>query len=466
MSLTATYNNTSAKVTVAIASAPANALTALIQRSPDQITWTTVRGATALPLSGSAASIDDYEFSDSVVNYYQAIYQDTTAPTYVASGTVATTTSVGSTVSVTPALPAGVVDGQTVFLMFSCTKVTAVLSAVTAGWTYIGNVGEFFLYGAPWFSGIVAPTATYTSVASGDVTVGKTFSYRNASVSPAAISPASVASSVTIPYPGSIAVGAGKGFTIAWSQSTNTSVTPTATTNDHGTGYSLLGYQAVTEPQASGNIVLTGGSAALGETLSVSLNIDGTLTTVDTGSVTPTLTSAWIKNPLRPYLNRAVNIVGVADVTRDSRTGVFPVIARTLPVAVTDLFGGRSTTLTVRCPDRTTTDDLESCLLTGETLYFQAPKGAVAPTGYFVVGVTNGSATPITRQRPANTGVARYLQLPVTEVAQPSPVIAATLSSWQTVISTYATWSAVIAAQASWTTLLQLVGSPTDVITS
>jgi hypothetical protein len=462
VSLSAVYNNTSAKITVSISGAPANAQTVLLQRSTDQITWTTVRGASSLTLSGSAVAIDDYEFTDGVVNYYQARYTDATGPTYQTSGALATTTASGATASVTPALPSGITDGDTVYLLFSCTKATATLTGVTGGFTGVWAASQLTIYGVRWFPGIAAPTITWGGLASGDIVMAKTIRYRNAGTSAGStitVVGAANAATTSIATPGNTTAGS-TGMRLVYQSSTHTSVSPVATTDDHATGYALMAYHGQALPLTAVTITVTGGTSAVSDVLDVSISAYGTsLATVDTGSATPALTTVWIKNPIRPYLNRAVNIIGVADVTRPARTGVFDVIARTLPVAVTDLLGGRSTTVTVRCPDRATSLDLENCLLTGETLFIHSPNGAVAPTGYFVLGT-------MTKQRPASTIAVRYLQLPITEVAQPSSVIAATLSSWQTVVSTYSTWSAVIAAQASWTTLLQLVGSPSDVITS
>jgi hypothetical protein len=69
MSLTATYNGDLARVSLAAT----DAFTAdhiVIERSTNQVRWTTVRGAS--DLDPGAASIDDYEFDPGVTNYYRA----------------------------------------------------------------------------------------------------------------------------------------------------------------------------------------------------------------------------------------------------------------------------------------------------------------------------------------------------------------------------------------------------------
>lgn len=176
-------------------------------------------------------------------------------------------------------------------------------------------------------------------------------------------------------------------------------------------------------------------------------------------SVVPVQTVVWLKNPLRPFLNRTVTVIGIGDQTRASRSGLFDIIGRTLPVAVTDLMSGRSTTLTIRATNPVEAADVDDLVAVGEVLFVQPPLGSAVPTMYALPG---GS----TVQRVANTSSARYLPLALTECAMPDPSLAAVQSTWQTVVNTYATWADLIAAKATWNDVLQLVGSTADVITS
>lgn len=69
MSLTATYNADLARVQLAATDAfTANYI--VLQRSTNNVLWTTVRGATHL--SPGSATADDYEFAPGVTNYYRA----------------------------------------------------------------------------------------------------------------------------------------------------------------------------------------------------------------------------------------------------------------------------------------------------------------------------------------------------------------------------------------------------------
>lgn len=57
----------------------------------------------------------------------------------------------------------------------------------------------------------------------------------------------------------------------------------------------------------------------------------------ETDQITPTLAGVWLKSLIRPFLNRVVSVRGYGEVTRRSRAGVFDVIGRSYPVAVTDV---------------------------------------------------------------------------------------------------------------------------------
>jgi len=450
-------------VVVTVSSAPANASTVLIERSIDQVAWTTVRGTTPpAALSGGAFTVNDYEFVDNTVNYYRASYYDTSAPAATGSPAAASvTTSAGASASVTPTMPSGLTLGDTVFVALACTKSTGGVPAAPTGWTALAAATPdcVALYAADWTASLTIPAFTVTGLASGDKVIGKAFSMRNVAPSVANAQASVNAAATGIAYPAFTALGGtNAGPLIAFIRSINTSVTPAATTNDTATGYSLLTYENNPISIGAGTITVAGGVSATSSVIQANMSAR-LFVSQEIGSTTPSLgTIAWVKFPTRPYLNRQVVTIDVDDVTKKSRSGTFDVIGRTMPIAVTDLFSGRNTTVTVRAVDRPTTDDLESCLAAGDVIFLHAPKGAVMPTGYFATG-------DIVRSRPANTGAVRYIKIPITEVAQPSPVLAAVLSTWQTVINTYATWQALINAKATWNDVLQLVGSPSDVIT-
>jgi hypothetical protein len=459
VTVSVTYTDPSAKTTVAITSAPANASSALIERSTDQITWTTVRGATSLPLSGSAASIDDYEFCDGMVNYYRATYFDSSIPAAVGTPAAATVvTSAGASASVTPTLPTGLSIGDVVMVTIANTKATASNPAAPAGWTLLALDGDgLAVYCADWSASLTIPAFTVTGLASADKVIGKATAIRN--VGPALGNAQSQvnAASTAISWPafGTLPGTAQAGPIIGFSRSVSTASSPTGDTRDTGTGYTLVTWIVTIPSYGAGAFTLSGATSATSSVLQVNMAARAYVSQ-ETGTVTPALSSVWIKDPLRPYLNRAVTLINVDTVKRAARTGVFAIIARSLPVAVTDLVGGRTTTMTLRCTTPAIASDIVSCLTTGETQFVHTPHGSRMPSLYCVLGELDVVF-------PSQTGPSRQITVPVTEVVAPSPYLAAVLSSWQTVVSTYATWSALIAAKATWADVLLLVGSPTDV---
>lgn len=175
--------------------------------------------------------------------------------------------------------------------------------------------------------------------------------------------------------------------------------------------------------------------------------------------VTPAQTGTWLKNPLRPFLNTRVNVVGFGEVTRQSRSATFDVIGRTIPVAVTDLMSSRGTSYTIRTTSATAADTLDLMIAVGEVLFVQPPYQAAPPTMYAVPG-------GITRSQVAQSSAVRLLSLAAVEVARPDPSVAAVQSTWQTVVNTYATWQDLVNAKPTWSDVLQLVGSTADVVTS
>jgi hypothetical protein len=464
VSITATYVAASAKVTVAVTSAPANASTVLLERSTDQVLWAAVRGTTpSVVLASGAYSVDDYEFSDAVPNYYRATYFDTTTAALVGTPAAATvTTSAGSSASSTPTMPTGLALGDTVLVALACTNQAGTVPAAPTGWTALAAATPncLALYAADWTAALTMPAFTVIGIASGDKVITKAFSYRNVAPTAANVQVAVNAAAANIAFPAFTSLGGlNSGPLVLYQGSTHTSVSPVANYDDHATGYALMVYAIAPATYPAGSVAVTGGSSAVSAVIQANLMARTFVSQETSATVTPALTQVWVKNPIRPYLNRVVTVVRADDVVHKTRTGTFTVLGRTMPIAVSDLAAGRTTALTLRTTDRSTADDLESCLTTGDTQYLHSPKGSVSPTGYFTIG-------DLTKQRPSDTHPIRYFVLPLTEVAQPSLTLAAVQSTWQTVINSYATWQALITAKATWSAVLQLVGTPIDVITT
>lgn len=71
-----TYDSALSRVRISLAgvrSAIGADDTAVVQRSPDQVRWTTVRGGTSVSLTATALPLDDYEFTPDALNYYRVL---------------------------------------------------------------------------------------------------------------------------------------------------------------------------------------------------------------------------------------------------------------------------------------------------------------------------------------------------------------------------------------------------------
>lgn len=177
----------------------------------------------------------------------------------------------------------------------------------------------------------------------------------------------------------------------------------------------------------------------------------------ETANITPNMTDVWLKSLARPFLNRKVTVVDWSDVERSSRSGVFPIVGRSFPVAVTDLHGSRRWTLDVLAQTVQGATDLDLLLSTGEVQFVHVPAAERVPGGYVALGDTS-------ERRPGRRSIRRVFSLPLTEVAAPGPDVIPAVGLWSTVVNTYSTWSAVLAAHSTWNDVLQLVGSPADIV--
>lgn len=178
----------------------------------------------------------------------------------------------------------------------------------------------------------------------------------------------------------------------------------------------------------------------------------------ETQTITPALSTAWLKSIARPWLNRAVTVTGFSDVERPARAGVFDVVGRTMPVAVSDVRGSRRYTLEVKTETPTQRRDLDLLTASGDPIFVHVPDTCDFPGMYAVigdVGMRRGGRVHSDR---------RYFELPLTEVAAPGPDVVGATITCQGVLNAYATCSAVLAAHATCASLLELIGSPTDVI--
>ncbi|MFI6308496.1 hypothetical protein ACIBCH_41940 [Amycolatopsis thailandensis] len=467
MTTTTTYLDDLSRVRIAFTGLSADADYALVERSTDGITWTTVRGGDKVGLVSSAGKLDDYEFVAGVANTYRVTAVDAATPQWIGSGGPVTAVNA----SLTPFTNGSTVAGDLLLMLATIRNSGAGAPVQPAGWTTVvdlGNVKLFARYAAA--GGSTGHTVTFTGGVAGADTTAQLSTFRNTSTSPAA-TPATVvnASQQNLPWPAytpgaapSMLVGLG------WKQDDWSSAPTTAawtsemgqiaaTAGDDAGHVWWLQARTDTTQKPAGFWTVTGGAAAISKAALVAFGRRPNVG-VETSVITPLLDSVWVKNVRRPSLNRKLTVTGISDITRPARVSVVDVIGRTLPVAINDVRGSQRLTLSVTVPSLAAAADFDNALLTGHTVFIQAPELACAvPTLYATIGDT-------TQRKTSARGVRRYFDLPLTEVAAPASTVYSDTFVYADVLATYATIADVVAANASYSALVDKVSSAVVIV--
>ena len=472
MAVTLTYDDTLSRVVIT-ADTLAAADTATVERSTDQVAWTTVRGGDGVPVSAGSfvLPVYDYEFNPNVVNYYRVRGHSSAAITFVS--TTATVSDANATGSVTlaPTLPGSLVAGDLVLIEASIRNSGTGTVNTPTGWTLVASSGNLALLGRIHTAGMVMPTVTFAGGVANATIIAKAWAFRNASLTPS-VSPAALlnASAQNVAYPASTVPDDGSVIIVSgWKQAVMTSVATLAgmtelldiSVSAGDDASSMIDYviQTTAADITAGSFVVTGGTSAISRGLVVVLPHAEYLNE-QSSSVTPTLTAAWLKSISRPFLNQTVQLLygPTHAVTRPARVGVFDIIGRTLPVAVSDVRKSRRWTMLLRTTTQADADALDLILASGDVLFFQAPPACgVISDVYLAVEDVTRSNHPLRPQR-------MTWELPVIEVAAPGPDVVGTAVTWASVLAAYGTWADVIAAHPTWSDLLTLIGSPSEVI--
>lgn len=465
MSVAVTYLSDLNRVRIAYSGAPTGTDYALVERSLDGITWVTVRGGEQVIASSAAGSIDDYEFVPGVSNQYRVSYIDHDLyPTLVAAGTAAT----GNNASLVPAHPAGLAVGHLKLIAASIRNSGAGTVNLPAGWVKLCESGNVAVLGRIHQVGDVAPTVTFSGGVVNADTLAQMACFLNGKlVTSSAPAQQLNGSSQNIDGPGITQDGGTMMIQVGWKQDDFTSsTTPTFgqkigdISSTAGDDASMCWFRFVGPWDNAGlpfnpfPVTITGGAAAISRGLIMQIPVIDYLSQ-ETGSITPNFTQVWIKNLQRPYLNTALSTpVGELSIKQDARAGIFPIKGRSLPVAVTDLRGGRDFTIGAQLLDASERDRLKQILKAGEPILLHIPPGTIRlESMYAVIGDIEYDDE------------ASIMWMPLSEVAAPAASIVGSTVLWQDIINTYATWADLIAAKATWADVLASVGSPTDIIT-
>ncbi|HET6291023.1 MAG TPA: hypothetical protein VFG15_30300 [Amycolatopsis sp.] len=469
MTTTTTYLDDLSRVRVAFTGLHPAADYAVVERSTDGITWTTIRGGDKVGLSGGAGKVDDYEFAAGVPNTYRVTAVDAAAPAWIGSGGPVTAVNA----SLTPFTSGATVVGDLLLMLATIRNSGAGAPVQPAGWTTVvdlGNVKVFARYATA--GGSTGHTVTYSGGVAGADCTAQLATFRNTSTVSTG-SPATLvnAAQQDIPWP-AYTPGAAPSVLVAlgWKQA-GWAIVPTtgAWTAELGqvsaTGGDDAGHvwwyqpRTNTSQKPSGFWTVPGSGAAISKAALLSFGRRPDVG-VETSTITPVLDSTWIKNVRRPSLNRKVTVTDVSDIERPSRSELVDVVGRTYPIEISDVRGSRRFTLQVSTSDLSVADDFDNALSVGHTVFIQAPSAlCVVPTLYASIGDT-------TRARPRGSvrSARRYFDLPLTEVAAPASTVYSDTFTYADVLATYATIGAVVAANASYSALVDKVSDAVVIV--
>ncbi|MBB5837746.1 hypothetical protein [Kribbella italica] len=450
-----------------------SAATAVVERSPDQINWTTVRGgAEAQVNSGVLQTLDDYEFLADVPNYYRAVVAEPPEFSVGVGAGVSGTMDVPFTIP----LPAGVTEGDLLVVYVASGWVTG-FSATIPGYTRLpgGQLDDMFVKVAsaseedPQVS--TAAEDDWPVVAQMVYLRGASLPYSSADHdNTVGITGANISyGPLTITENNQAIIYAGfKHDNVSTPVWTSVDTIPGATEIGEvkvaGTSSNVgivwdYEFRAVAADVTEGQFVVNGATATNesgnGRVVAFPTGWDA----VQVASLTPSLDGKlWLKVVARPYLNRQVTVAAVGDVQRKARTGVHQVVGRTMPIAISDVRGSREYELQLLTETPQESEDLDYLFASGEPVYLHVPADeSKVLGGYFTVG--DVSDAPVGRLSDK-----RIFTLPMVEVAPPGADVVGTTVTWQTVLDTYATWADLMAAHATWGSLLEMVAEPSEVI--
>lgn len=465
MTIVATYNDAEELGRVRLSFSGYNAIAdyATVERSTDQITWETIRGGAQVPLTAGAGSIDDYEFVASVPNYYRVSSIDTGDPTLVTPASIAT----GNNASVTPSV-SGFANDDLMILMASIRNSGTGTVNQPAGWDTIVNSGNFRIMTRVKQTGDSNPVVTFNNGAANADTIGVIFALRGSTATGASVGTTTLNASAQNVSTPQVAFNT-KDWTIRffWKQDDLTSFSfgsysavfqaSTTTGDDASMGAAAIFRTTPPGTSAAGDIVITGGAAAISRGAAISFP-KAPYINREIQSITPVVTRWRIKNPSRPSLNTFVEPLPVGSIVRPGRTGVFDVLGRTLPVAVTDISGSRRFRLRIDVFGYAQKEDLDRRFASGQVMFLQGPSTIdQLPTLYFV-------ATEVEYEQDAVATGSYTFSIEAIECAKPGPTVFGGTTTWADIVAEFATWSALVAAEPTWSDVVDRISTPEVIV--
>jgi len=457
------------RVRVAMSAAPAGTDSALVERSTDGITWTTVSGGDAVTITAGTGFVDDYFFDAGVLNTYRASYVNSALlPTVTGVGAAVT----GNNAALNPPPPAsGMAAGDLKVILATIRNSGAgsVAGATggTGAWVKIFEFGNMAMLAKRHVGGDPTPNVTFAGGVANADTIAQMISVRNSKDSVSG-TPATLLNAIAaqdIATAGFFQIGASLLLEALWKQDDMTSTTTptfatkvadTSSTAGDDASMSWFYYQVPRSndglPFGGATVLVTGGAAAVSRSSWIQLPVVDNIGQA-TATVTPTLTNVWLKNIGRPSLNTPLVITNISDITEPARMGLHPIIGRSREVATTDVRLGQRFTLTVMVANKSDELDLKNKLALGGPVFLQGPNSDCAiPTMYAVIG-------DVDRKQPSGSkrSMRRYIDLPLTECAAPSSAVFSATYTYADLVLDYATYADMIVANPTYASLIDKV---------
>lgn len=478
MTIGLAYDDTLSRVEISLSSLAAVSVVT-VERSTNELFWETVRGGVALPISGGAALLNDYEFSDEVENFYRVLPVDPIAGLMLdgVSGSHASTPDHAS-LDITSDIDLRAEATLDDWASGSIQNLIGKSNAAATQNSYRLRVSATGFLEISWTEdGSTVETATSTvalPVSNGErLAVRATLDVNNLAFGRTIRFYTSTAIDGQWTQLGTDVVQAGT--TSIFSGTAGLSVGSAA---DDGSLHRTTGivFAAEVRSGVGGTVVAdprfdlqTHGATSFDDDAGRTWTINGGAEIIgailEEDSITPSLEGKiWLKSIRYPFLNRPVNLLDRGQSEgRENRSAVFPVSGRSNPTAVHDLMGGKQFVHYIKTSGLNhlaEARDVDLTLAAGDVFFLHIPQGVRAPGGY--VTITGSSQE---RMFEGSDNAPQVFELNCSVVNPPGPSVVGTVLTWGTIFNIYGSWNALLTANPTWADLLSTVGSPDDVFT-
>lgn len=476
MTIGLTYDQTLSRVQIALSGLNDAVSSVHVERSFNQLLWSTVRGGTELPVTSGAGSLDDFEFAADVENFYRVTTVDP-PPGLLLDGTSGDYASTPDDASLD-------ITGDIDLRSEASLDDWSVVQNLVAKYETTGDNRSYRLLTSSqllrleWSpDGTIASRLDAESTETVPAEPGERLAVRaTLDVDDGAggwIVTFYTAPSIDGPWTqlGAAVDNSGGGTTSIFagtatlnvgaalndgSSNPAAGVIHAAEVRDGIDGTEVADPDFTAEPSGTTNFTDDAGRAW-------TVNGAAEIVTSETGaSITPAFDDCevWLKSIRYPLLNRQVTIGDYSDLERPGRTGVLPVTGRSFPIGTTDV----STSLRFGMDFMTETPEqareLKLLVALGDILFLHVPADGnpqLPPRSMYLVSDSSAVGRLGIRER-------RRTTVPFTEVAAPSPLVVGTTLTWGNVFATFGDWEQLISATPTWGDLLATVGSEDDLV--